>query len=307
MLIFMPKFSPDKLEHLVGPEHAKALRRGQGGFSPEAASALGSLGLGTIAASVRGISSSDQGLDGASNGQRLDMITNRNLQTVFVNSIADTAVVCSRVGLMPPTVDELVAGGIDFVDLSQEFLLMQGLKQQPEVVLAPQYITVEEAKGIFGQEMINIDGDIVANWDLLIGTSNFRGTLVEDEETRDFWSMRIIPGTSSAPELNYDHEGINADGQKIEHFYHPTIPEYLMLQARRLYAGDDRPLDTGTSTWLAGDIDTRMPVSMSPVGYSYYESQGVRVVCLGYEPGITRREDIGIRPIGVVGSYHAEN
>lgn len=303
----MPKFSPDKLEHLVGPEHAKALRRGQGGFSPEAASALGSLGLGTIAASVRGISSADLEPDRANEGQGIDMIRSRNLQAVFLESIAATASICSRAGLRAPTVDELVAGGIDFVDLSEEFLLMQGMKQQPEVVLAPQYMTVDDAKDIFTQGILKMHRDIVANWERLTGTSSFMGTLVETEETRDFWSVRIIPGTLSAPELNYDHEGINADGQKIEHFYHPTIPEYLMLQARRLYAGDDRPLDTGTSTWLAGDIDTRMSVSMSPVGYSYYESQGVRVVCLGYEPGMTRREDIGIRPIGVVGSYHAES
>lgn len=303
----MPKFSPDKLEHLVGSEHAQALRRGQGGFSPEAASALGSLGLGTIAASVRGISSADLEPDRVNKGQGIDMIRSRNLQAVFLESIADTASICGRAGLRAPTVDELAAGGVDFVDLSEEFVLMQGLKQEPEVVLAPQYMTVGDAKDIFTQGILKIDRDTAANWERLTGTSSFTGTLVETEETHDQWSMRIIPGTPSAPELNYDHEGINADGQKIEHFYHPTIPEYLMLQARRLHAGDDRPLDTGTSTWLAGDMDTRTPVSVSPVGYSYYESQYIRIVCVGYEPGITRREDIGIRPIGVVGSYDAEN
>lgn len=299
----MAKISPDQLAGLVGPQYAEAFRQRQGELPPGVASALGNLGLGSVAHAGLGSTSEarESSLPGGDRG--LDMIANRNIRAIFLESIARTTELCSQVGLRVPTIDELIGGGIDFVDLADEYGLMQGLKQEPELVVAPQYMIVDEAMGIFNPGELDIQEDIVMRWEQFIGTSCFTGTLVEGSGTHDFWSVRVIPATPSPTHLGYNYHGAGPTNEKIEQFSHPTIPEYLILQARCLRG--DKLLDLTTFTWLAGEILTGTSFSMSPIGYSYHESKSSKVVRINYEPQGDNRPDMGIRPVGVVGSYNA--
>ena len=179
--------------------------------------------------------------------------TRRDFEHCF--AIADE--LFSRIHETPPTPEECVDADVNFVTLGAAYERMKLEGLEPEIVLAPN-LSIGSWKRLYkdlqdnqtttntilsgGGLVINIEVD--THWDSLATSPNDTPIITTSDESLA-WSLRLIAGTDrpTITSTRHDHNQSN----------HPTISEYLSLQAARLQADQIPPIDNeDTATWLSG-------------------------------------------------------
>ncbi len=191
----------------------------------------------------------------------LESIISPEVRAVFEKAFYATSRLFERIGIAAPTPEDLAGRGIDFIELARQYQAEKAAGHEPEIILAP-YVDLLNWQGLYrnleNNASVNHDGrikngglyvndDVKQAWSTLAIPEVIPG---EEGVMRDksyTWSLRLIPGTSAPTEVNVDHAK--------SHAHHPTIPEYLTLQALRLQA-NEQPIDGATYTWLAGTFNT---------------------------------------------------
>jgi hypothetical protein len=174
----------------------------------------------------------------------------------------------ARIGLTTPPINvimSLARAGADPLHLGNEYNRMHQEGHQPELVLSPRlpsaqwrnvYTSLTADPAIPNNPLkeqddghgLYINNEVEAAWDNLDFVPE--GVLVIND-----WTLRLIPGTPKPTQMDIDHAGNYKDGSgQIMQFQgvgHPTVNEYLTLQAIRIQSGQS-PIDAQTWSWLDG-------------------------------------------------------
>lgn len=277
----MPRIGRDRLGDYLR-EHGELLDFGYDARAPELRAALGGLGLGEVKPRGLGDNRAVVSLPGGS--ETLDMIANQEVRAAFERSIAESGMLYERIGVITPSIAELVLGGIDFTDLASIYQAEDDARYTPELVLAPVDLPLSRAKNLFlglcrditipnnqlKKNGLLVTGQIADNWARLTGPSVLPNTRLIASAAEDrLWSLRIMPGTPYAVETGVNHAGEDENGLPTVSPDHPTILEYLTLQALRIQAGN-KLLDARgeDGTWLAGKFEYAGNVRAACGGFS---------------------------------------
>ena len=208
-----------------------------------------------------------------------------------------------RIGLVPPLIDAvgLAHAGIDPMHLANEYNRMHQEGYQPELALAP-LLTAQQWRNIYTALTADpsipnnplkeqsdghglwINDEVNAAWGDLKFSSVPEGVPVIKKDTlaAASWTLRIIPGTPKPSLMNIDHSGNYKDGNgqeaQLPGVAHPTVNEYLTLQAIRIQSGQD-PIDANIWTWLDGTFGNNN--SQAPIGIWNPDLGQVFVICGG--------------------------
>ncbi|MFZ1258142.1 MAG: hypothetical protein WAQ25_01610, partial [Candidatus Saccharimonas sp.] len=179
-----------------------------------------------------------------------------------------------RAGITMPTTQEFVDAGINFEDIATVYAQEKDAGHEPQMVVAANGLSLEtwrqlcrdigkaSAKESASSErpklLIYAKYGIITNWSILTDLSHLPGAGANSRVMTHQgipWTIRIIPGTPAPTVTEVDHAYKEAQ--------HPTISDYLTLQAIRCELGEaavdpvvDPALETAFpySTWLAGDF-----------------------------------------------------
>ena len=215
----------------------------------------GAVGVRSLGELVRGAvkEAKDNGTAGSSG---LNQLSNPDTRQAFADSFKATEELFNLISLTIPTIDECVDSGVDMAALgtAYERMMQQGL--EPAVVLAPNldiqswcqlYKDIADISSIARAGYSIKDGGLdIANticdrWGEVAGPYE-SAPLIYACDSALSWSLRLIPSTQEAP----------ARLEGYDKNLHPTIAEYLSLQAIRLQAAD-MPMDDCDDIWLNGN------------------------------------------------------
>lgn len=188
--------------------------------------------------------------------QILDALLNPNTRQAFETYLAESRELFGYIGLTIPTLKDCMDCGIDIPSLGTIYERMVHDGLEPELALSPVLplpIWRELYQYLAYDPVINHDKRMKGPGlnSLLIGYNSWEtlaaipddAPVILSRENMLMWSLRIIPGTASPNELtdNHDHNG----------GVHPTVSEYLTVQAIRLKSNRE-PIDSTslTQTWL---------------------------------------------------------
>ena len=239
--------------------------------TPEELSTVGVVDLGTLALGEALRNERDGKLDHLKRSE-LEAIADSEAKVAFETAIDDITTLYARIGKLVPTPEELVDQyDVNFAAMAVLWRTEKGLGHEPEIVLAPADLTVADAKALYQnlQDDATVNHDkriqngglyiadsVAANWDIM--------TKPKPDELD--WTLRIIPGTPTPTVVNISHDGKDKHGNQLSPPTHPTIPEYLTLQAMLLQA-DRSPIDDGIYyTWLNGEFSTKNSGAAAPHG-----------------------------------------
>lgn len=293
--------TPDRLKGLTDTEWGEGTTYDT--RAPELMNALGGLGLGETR--LTGIGG-DHHVPHQT--QTLDMIEDETIRDTFERSIADAADVGQRIGLTAPTISDLIAAKVDFVDLASWYQQEENARNRPELVLAPAVLPITEARALFSQlrqdttipnnplkerdgvDALDIAPVVEAVWPRLWVQMVAPEVNLVASAANEGWSLRIVSAANIPPHPNLRHDGRDKDGfPQVIPVNHMTVPEYLMLQAILIQSGC-APIDTlGWSTWLAGKLNYG-DTMIAPFGRV---TDGL--VCLATSSPHSRRDGYGIR------------
>lgn len=287
--------SPDRLTNYAD-KHPDFLRAIQ--------ASLGTVGR---SAAERLADAERNGGDGYGSG--FEAITNPETKVAFETAIDAVTTLYARIGRQAPTPEELVdLYGVDFASKAALWRTEKDLGHEPEIILAPRELPVADAKALYqnlqDDPTVNHDGRI-QNSGLFISRGVFTNwnTLLKPKSGEPDWTLRIIPGTPTPTIVNISHYGKDKHGNQLAPPTHPTIPEYLTLQATRLQA-DRTPIDANNNdvVWLDGKfmltvLRTGRTIDLSSPHGGWFPSDGqVRV---GWSSVLERNAFLGSRsPVG---------
>lgn len=267
----MPRVTSKDLEGLIGGTYDKSAT--YDARAPELTRALGNLGLGQLgdrnATGISGYADYDVPYE----PRALDVIVDESIRAVFEQSIADAAAVSRRIGFIAPTVEEL-GQVVDFASLAESYRLEEEARNMPQLVLAPANLSVAQAKELFShlrqdatipnnplEVRDDHDGLVISPlverrwptlWAQITAPDSHLFALAGSEEA---WSFRMISSTQTPRTVDVTHDGQDSNGfPVILPINHPTVSEYLMLQAMLIQSGHT-PIDSSAwrfRTWLAG-------------------------------------------------------
>ena len=204
----------------------------------------------------------------------LDQISNPETKRAFEDSFAATERLFSRLDLAVPTAEQCADCGINMIALGDEYDRMQNAGLEPEIILSPNLDLAswhELYRGMQEDPLVNsygelkdgglVIGDMVASlWDSLlilpagVQTVTMPRHRIEPTNTELNWSLRLIPGALKSTNTNVDHGHNNA--------IHPTVGEYLSLQAAHILS-HRTPVDgDADGVWLSG----RSVTGQAPIG-----------------------------------------
>ena len=211
-----------------------------------------------------------------------DQLSNLHTREIFESSFAMSDQLFSRIGLTIPTPEQCIDAGINLgiVGTVYERMSKSGLK--PEIVLSPvlsidswlklygnlEYYNTASMIGLLRNEVLFIAPSAARSWDELTILPSCVPA-IDSCDADITWSLRLIPGTSEPTVPEVDH--------LYNHGTHPTVSEYLSLQANRLQVGQD-PIDCRSNTWLNGQYTDRFGTRYAPMGFwnSVERSVGIR-------------------------------
>ncbi|MFZ1301741.1 MAG: hypothetical protein WAQ27_04195 [Candidatus Microsaccharimonas sp.] len=176
-----------------------------------------------------------------------------------------------------PFIEAFIKANFDFKDLTEKYdsMVKEGLK--PSIVVSPVNLSVYEWLDLFRNTptnntasplTANITDGIREIWDsftqipsdglglhpidsITLPTAgiNMRATTT--------WTIRAIAAIEDTPRKGIGYQDVIPNS-------HPTIAEYLALQAR-LYTENRKPLDTSSGSWLATNSHNNDPALSFPV------------------------------------------
>jgi len=239
--------------------HETALSR----QSPEALAAAGA-DLGALAAATA-LRHEQAGRLAQPVAEGLDGIENPAVRDSFEQTWDQAEQLFERISLVPPDPEQFETAGVDFARLANEYERMKDEGLEPEIVIAPQNLSLEDAKRLYAHltddtaipnnplkqqsdgNGLWVNDDVAAAWNTLVSTAPRDTDGIEPPHHLDnggyAWTIRLIPGTDKPTDTNVDHATNDA--------VHPTMSEYLTLQATRIQTGRP-PVDGSTYTWLNG-------------------------------------------------------
>lgn len=268
--------------------HETALSR----QSPEALAAAGA-DLGALAA-AEALRNRQSGKADLPPGDGLDTIASPDTRQSFETAFDTTSAVYDHISLTVPSPEQLAESGVDFARLSSEYERMTDEGLQPEIVIAPQNLSLDNAKALYSALRQNsaipnnplkrqddgdglwVSDDVASVWNALVSDEANQPQLPDGTKPpfyldglRHAWMIRLIPGTDRPTDTNVDHTTNDA--------VHPTIAEYLTLQATRIQSGET-PVDSNTYTWLNGTFEDN---GLAPDGL-WFSDRGQVVVSWYY-------------------------
>lgn len=204
----------------------------------------------------------------------LDQILNLDVRQAFEDSFVVTEQLFDRVNLVAPTIEQCVDAGVDLEVLANAYECLQTEGLEPAIVLAPN-LRMDEWRQLYlrlaDDPVTNSDSfllgsgfyvnlDVARKWDSLATSPSDTSTiLIPSARSRAgealSWSLRLIPATPRPTIANIAHDHNQAN--------HPTICEYLTLQATR-FQNHQEPIDQHEHrTWLSGVVTDGL---WAPVG-----------------------------------------
>ena len=231
-----------------------------------------------------------------------DQLSSPDVRHNFEETFTAAEELFGRIDLAIPTIEQYISAGTNLGVLSTCYEHMKDEGLEPTAVLSPNLDLISwkqiyhslkvdlEVNGLgpLSSNELSVASLMVDQWDNAATLPDSVPT-VPLPHTESYigetlhWSLRLIPGTSRSG---------TSVGRGYSQSVHPTVGEYLSLQAIRLQA-HQKPLDTHTSTWLNGSFDViwnNDPVT--PIGYWDLNSK-----CLSISlANISRQDgDIGAR------------
>ena len=293
-----PFLDPESFNpQLVDRVNAAYERNLRGGLAVDGAFA-GEVSVQSLADMVK-TDTADARSNGSAGLTGFDQLQNPDTRQAFETSFTATEQLFSRINLTTPTAEQCIDAGVDLEVLGAAYERMQAEGLEPAVVLAPSldvtswYILYKNLKE---DQVINfnfrrlkhnglyVNTQVVMQWDYLaILPSDVPAIFSPGNALR--WSLRLIPGTPAPTQTFVSHS--------YNYAIHPTINEYLSLQATRLQARQELP-DEKTTTWLNGECDDEYDVdayTWAPFGR--WTNEGV---CISLNGIHKRSTTIGVRP-----------
>lgn len=222
-----------------------------------------------------------------------EQIDNLETMEAFQARFAIAEKLYERINVTIPTVNQCTNAGIDLGLFSNTYEHMKARGLEPQIVLAPN-LCLEDWDKLYN----SLRDDVVANsrgylakdpLSIALSTARVWAKLSElpssipviaSFDTAVVWSLRIIPGTPMAPVLDVDHS--------CNEGTHPTVTEYLSLQAMRVEA-QEVPLDGGmrANTWLNQEYRDQYDVLYAPHGFWNSEDCSVGIGAISPDPAFT--------------------
>ena len=193
----------------------------------------------------------------------VDQILDPDTRRAFLDRFTETERLFARLDMAAPTVEQCIDAGVDLPALAAAYERMQCNGLSPEIVLSPQLELsgwlmlyenfaddpiVNDDKRIEGGGLF-ASHSVKASWHKLTAPPDGIPVILapscgSDDDGMRAWNLRLIPGTPKPTMVNVNHSYNGA--------VHPTVSEYLSLQAVRLQAHQE-PIDSRTHTWLNSD------------------------------------------------------
>ena len=200
----------------------------------------------------------------------LELIFNAETKQAFANSFEVAEKLFIRSGYAAPTPEQCVQADIDLAALGHAYETMQADALEPEVVLSPiltlsswrmlyQELTMDtvvNANHRLEDDGLFISQDIVDAWNEFV-VPPMDVPVIAPDSTSPLWTLRVIPGVVELVTTSVEHDHNDSA--------HPSIGEYLTLQAMRLETG--RPLiDNHSATWLNAVVVRNSHYTCAPIG-----------------------------------------
>lgn len=170
---------------------------------------------------------------------RLDQINNPEFRKAFSEAMNETEHLFERINMTVPTPDNFSETGVDFNDLAAVYENMYHKNLQPEIVISPSLVGINEWSEIYEsiqdddtiqnnplflragpdgemEDPLQVLPEAKANWD------DFNSPTLADVPIFDGWTIRIVPGLVTSEDYHIPDDA----GESM------TLPEYLTLQAR---------------------------------------------------------------------------
>ena len=275
-----PFLSPEHLNPRITAAVAEALKHNQERTQPTDTTYAGDIGVHSLAEIIR-LDAAGARNKGSAGLEGFYQIENSETQSIFEASFTETEQLFGRIDIVVPTVDQCIGAGVNLVLLGAAYERMCNNKLEPIVVLSPNldlpswrllYSRLVNDKVANHDERIkdnglSIDHETAVQWSA-IATLPDSVPIVTTPDGLLAWSIRLIPGAPKGVGVYRTHRWNQA---------HPTVSEYLSLQAVRLQSQQE-PIDTGASVcWLNGSYVDDMGVPRAPLAKWVPENGQVRV------------------------------
>ncbi len=224
--------------------------------------------------------------------QGLEQVADIDIREKLETALDKVSLLYGAIGIKTPDTAQ-IAEAADLAALAEAYTDMP----EAEFVLTPAKLTVAEAKRLYSSLTptdaaplqnggLFINDNIEKHWDEITLNDQLAPNTIEDDTGRK-WTLRAIPGTTAPTKTNVDHNSV------LPPLHHPTISDYLTLQALRIQRGDE-PVDALHYTWLCGSYDGGKDFgACAPAGVW---NSGVGRVRLPWGQVGCRRGNLGVRP-----------
>ena len=201
-----------------------------------------------------------------------DELSDPEVREDFEDSFKDAELLFSRLNLEVPTIEQCVEAGVNLAALGDRYQQMQDIRLNPAIILSPNlgytswyslYRDLANDKTLnsnarLGGAGVDFSAMVLNGWSNLSLPPEGTPVILTPDKTLT-WSLRLIPSTPY-PTITCVEHSYNAA-------VHPTISEYLSLQALRFQAYQE-PIDNNDSTWLSGTtLNPDKDELCAPIGF----------------------------------------
>ena len=229
-------------------------------------------------------------------------IEDKDTKEDFEIAFQDTELLFSRATLETPSPAEFKEAGVDFADLARKYIEMVRSNLDPQIVIAPVHGDYEVWEGLF--KGLADDSSIPAN---PLRQGKDRGLYIAEDIKKAWWHLDTAPKDDTPVVYIEDGQwpdGVQwtirlipegADSVRSKHWKskHPTIAEYLTLQANIIKKGQ-YPVDYQTPTWLDGVYNGSSGSGIQRYAIGMYGSNEVKIDYVTDPTGVSTH--IGVRP-----------
>lgn len=267
----------------LNPDRLDKIRAGNEPSSTQTRRRLGATGIERVVLEAKSNTHNDLA------SRSLEAIDDLYTRLAFDKAFTITDEIYADICPLPPTPEEWVRAGINFVDLADEYEYMQSEGLKPELIIAAQLskqeaidlfkIKAASSSNILMYNGLYIDGNISDVWqeiDTPYSTQPIARTGTTD------WTMLLVDGRETAENRGISH---------VELYYQNgycsartiAISQYLRLQLGRVL-DNKLPIDTtdfGSASWLKGEYSVGYVHAMPFAPYGQWDSSTNRVSIRG--------------------------
>ena len=249
-----PFLSTESFNPRIAADVAEALKHNQErGRTFDIASA-GDIGVQSLAEIIKS-DTIEAKSSGTASLASFELINNAETRRKFETSFSAAEELFSRIHHTIPTVEQCANAGIDIAALGANFDRMQSEGLEPEIVLSSPNIDPSSWRVLYKSLARDIEArsfsplrscalflpeTVTNHWDDITALPSDVPVIPTVEE-KLIWSLRLVPTADKALSKGTDYE--------FDHAVHPTVSEYLSLQAIRLQTFQ-KLLDPSSYTWL---------------------------------------------------------